>query len=110
MEQTHFAEQVQLLSLVAAEAVDEPDVIARRPEIIDALTMLAEYEHLNNNYFGGNGHDPNGFAAALAEGLVPYRTRPLDDNPEMVQSLVFLAWALQEQRSPEELSEMQMLA
>lgn len=109
MEQRHFTEHVQLLSLVAAESVDEPDVISRRPEVIDALTAIAGYEHLND-HFGGNGHDPNGFAAALVEGLAPYRDRPLDDNPEMVQSLTFLAWALQEQRSAEELGDMQMFA
>ena len=109
MEQTQFTEKVQLLSLVAEEAVDEPDVICRRPEVIDALGALAGYDRLND-YFGGNGHDPNGFAAALAEGLEPYRSRLLDDNPEMVQSLAFLAWALQEQRSAEELGEMQMFA
>lgn len=108
MEQTHFQEQVKLLSVVASEAADEPDVIARHPEVIDVLVELSGYEHLND-HFGGNGHDPNGFAAALAEGLTPYREVPLDDNPELVQQLAFLAWALQGDRSAGELADMQML-
>jgi hypothetical protein len=109
MEQQQFKERVQLLRLVAAEAVEEPDVITRHPEVIDALREIAGYESLND-YFGGNGHDPNGFAAALADGLVPFRVAPLDDNPELVQQLAFLAWALEAERSPEELANQQMLA
>jgi hypothetical protein len=109
MEQQQFKEKVQLLRLVATEAVEEPDVISRRPEVIDALREIAGYERLND-YFGGNGHDPNGFASALADGLAPFQAAPLDDSPELVQQLVFLAWALEAERSPSELAEMQMLA
>jgi hypothetical protein len=108
MDQADFTQQVHLISVVAAEAPEESDVISRHPEVIDALTALASYDHLNN-HFGGNGHDPNAFAAALAEGLAPYRDIPLDDNPELVQHLAFLAWALQAERSPNELAEMQGL-
>ena len=109
MEQTEITKEVQLLRIVASEAVEEPDVITRHPEVIDALKLIASYDKLND-HFGGNGHDPNRFAAALAEGLVPYQVVPLDDNPEIVQQLAFLAWALEAVRSPEELAEMQMLA
>ncbi|MFT3864586.1 MAG: hypothetical protein QM729_09965 [Solirubrobacterales bacterium] len=109
MEQSNITEEVRLLRVVAAEAVEEPDVIARHPDVIDALNVIASYDRLND-HFGGNGHDPNGFAAALAEGLAPYREAPLDDDPEIVQQLVFLAWALETERSPEELAEMQILA
>jgi hypothetical protein len=109
METSQFEERVHLLSVVAAEATEEPDVISRRPEIIDALIDLSTYEGLNN-YFGGNGHDPSGFAKALAQGLEPYKVRPLDDNPEMIQGLAFLAWALQAERSEDELVAMQPFA
>lgn len=108
MEQAQFDKQVHLISVVAAEAGEESDAVARHPEVIDALNALAGCDRLND-YFGGNGHNPNGFAAALAAGLEPYREAPLD-NPELVQGITFLAWALQGERSPEELAEMQMLA
>jgi hypothetical protein len=109
MDQTQFDQQVHLVSVVAAEATEEPDAVARHPEVIDALNALAGYDGLND-HFGGNGHNPNGFAAALAKGLAPYRDAPLDDNPDLIQGITFLAWVLQGDRSPEELAEMQMLA
>jgi hypothetical protein len=108
MDQAQFDKQVHLICVVAAEASEEPDAVCRHPEVIDALNALAGYERLND-YFGGNGHNPNGFAAALAKGLAPYREAPLD-NPELVNGITFLAWALQGERSPAELAEMQMLA
>lgn len=108
MDQAQFDQQVHLVSVVAAEASEESDAVARHPEVIDALNALAGYDRLND-HFGGNGHDPNGFAASLAQGLAPYRDAPLD-NPELVQGITFLAWVLQSDRSPEELAEMQMLA
>jgi len=108
MEKAQFDKQVHLISVVAAEASEEPDAVARHPEVIDALQALANYDRLND-YFGGNGHNPNGFAASLAAGLEPYKSAPLD-NQELVQGMAFLAWALQGNRSPEELAEMQMLA
>lgn len=109
MDQANFNQQVHLVSVVAAEAPEEPDVVARHPEVIEALTALAEYDSLND-HFGGNGHDPNAFAAGLAEGLTPYRETPLDDNPELIQGLAFLAWALQKPRTPAELAEMQVFS
>lgn len=108
MDQAQFDKQVHLISVVASEASEEPDTVVRHPEVIDALNALAGYDQLND-YFGGNGHNPNGFAAALARGLEPYCEAPLDD-PDLVQGINFLAWALQGKRSPEELAEMQMLA
>lgn len=108
MEQAQFDKQVHLVSVVAAELREEDDAVQRHPEVIDALQALADFDRLND-YFGGNGHNPNGFAAALAEGLAPYRQAPLE-NQELVQGINFLAWALQGHRSPEELAEMQMLA
>ena len=108
MNKAEFDKQVHLVSVVAAEASEEPDAVSRHPEVIDALNALAGYDRLND-YFGGNGHNPNGFAAALAKGLEPYRQAPIE-NPELIQGIAFLAWALQGERSPEELAEMQMLA
>lgn len=108
MDQVQFEKQVHLISVVASEVGEEPDAVVRHPEVIDALNALAGYDRLND-YFGGNGHNPNGFAAALAEGLEPYRHAPLE-SPELIQGIAFLAWALQGERSPEELAEMQMLA
>jgi hypothetical protein len=109
MNQREFDQQVHILSVVAAESVDESDAVSRHPEVIDALMALAGCERLNEDYFGGNGHDPNGFAATLAGALKPYRSEPLED-PELVHSINFFAWALQGQRSEEELKEMELLA
>lgn len=103
-----FTQQVQLVGIVAREAVDDPGAVAHHPEIIDALEGLSENGGLNA-YFGGNGHDPNGYVSALASALEPYREQPLDD-PQLVGGMMFLAWALAEKRSPTDLADMQVLA
>lgn len=108
MDQAQFDSQVHVLSVVAAEAVEESDAVSRHPEVIDALNALARYDRLNDDFFGGNGHDPNGFAAYLAEALEPYRQSPLED-PDLVHGINFFAWALQDVRSEEELQEMDSL-
>jgi hypothetical protein len=101
--------KAKFIGMVASQAADESDAIQRHPAIIEVLGEVSKYEGLNDR-FGGNGHDPNAYVAALAEGLAPYRVQPLDERPELVQSLGFLSWILQEQRSPEEISHMQLLA
>lgn len=106
---TDWMERVRLLQVVASEAVEETDAIERHPEVIDALRGLADFEDLND-YFGGNGHDPNAYAETLASALEPYTAQPLDDAPELVGSLAFFAWALSERRTPEALAEMQVFS
>jgi uncharacterized protein (DUF2249 family) len=90
MEQNRLTEQTQVVTLVAREVVEEPDAIERHPEIFDVLAELASGDNMDG-LFGGNGHDPAAFVAALAEGLAPYRTELLDDAPELVEGLGILA-------------------
>lgn len=109
MTEEALAAKARFIGKVAAEAAEESDAIQRHPEVIDVLGEVAAYEGLNAR-FGSNGHDPSAYVAALAKGLAPYRVQPLDENPEFVQSLGFLSWVLREQRTPEEIAHMQILA
>ena len=85
--------EAELIVRVAHEAVDEPDAVFRHPEVVDAIAGLAGREGLHA-LLGGNGHDPDAFVTALAEGLRPYTELPLED-PEVVENLAVLAAALQ---------------
>lgn len=109
MTEEAISAKAKFIGDVAEEAAEESDAIQRHPSVVDVLYELAQYDGLNSR-FGGNGHDPNAYVAALARGLAPYRVRPLRENPDLVQSLGFLSWVLQEQRSPAEIAEMQILA
>lgn len=91
-----FADEAKLVALVAAEAVDEPDAIARHPEVVDVVARLAG-RHGLNELFGSNGHDPDAFVTALAEGMRPYREMPLTDAPDLVENMALLAVALRGQ-------------
>ncbi len=84
----------QLIRLVAWEASEEPDAIARHPEVVGVVAALAGDADLPA-MFGSNGHDPAAFVAALADGLAPYRERPLTDAPELIEGLATLATALE---------------
>lgn len=92
MENNGFAEQAQLVGLVAHEAIDEPDAVARHPEVVGVVAGLAGREGLNA-LFGSNGHDSAAFVTALAAGLQPYTELPLED-PEIVENMATLAVAL----------------
>lgn len=94
MAQSNLTEQAHLVGLVASEAADEPDAIARHPEVVEALHDLAEREGLTE-LFGANGHDPAAFINALAEGLSLYRQQPLTDAPELVEGLAVVAQVLE---------------
>lgn len=109
MTEEALAAKADFIGMVAAQAAEESDAIQRHPSIVEVLGEVSEYQGLNDR-FGGNGHDPNAYVEALAKGLAPYRAQPLEERPELVQSLGFLSWILQEQRSPEEISHMQLLA
>jgi hypothetical protein len=87
-----FAREARMVAQVASEAVDEPDVIARRPEIIDVIAGLAGRGGLGDLF--DSGQDPDAFVTALAAGLRPYAEAPLED-PEIVENLAILASALQ---------------
>ncbi|HSS33615.1 MAG TPA: hypothetical protein VLL27_10075 [Solirubrobacterales bacterium] len=109
MTEEALAAKAEYIGKVAAEAAEESDAIQRNPEIIDVLGEIAAFDGLNDR-FGGNGHDPNAYVAALANGLAPYRVQTLEERPELVQSLGFLSWVLEAQRSPDEIGHMQLLA
>jgi hypothetical protein len=109
MTEEALAAKADYIGKVAAEAAEESDAIQRNPEIIDVLGEISQFQGLNAR-FGGNGHDPNAYVAALAQGLAPYRVQPLEERPDLVQSLGFLSWVLEEQRSPDEVGHTQLLA
>jgi hypothetical protein len=109
MTEEALAAKADFIGKVAAEAAEESDAIQRNPEIIDVLAEVSKFGGLNAR-FGGNGHDPSAYVEALASGLEPYREQPMEERPELVQSLGFLSWVLEEQRTPEEISHMQLLA
>jgi hypothetical protein len=109
MTEEALAAKADFIGRVAAEAAEESDAIQRNPEIIDVLAEVSQFGGLNTR-FGGNGHDPSAYVEALAKGLEPYRQVPMEDRPELVQSLGFLSWVLEEQRTPEEISHTQLLA
>jgi hypothetical protein len=89
-----FASDAALIRKVAWEASEEPDAVARHPEVITVVAALADDADLPA-LFGSNGHDPAAFVKALAEGLEPYRVQPLTDAPELVEGLATLATALE---------------
>lgn len=109
MTEEALAAKARFIGMVAAQAAEESDAIQRHPTIVDVLNEVSHYQGLNDR-FGGNGHDPSAYVAALAEGLSPYRVQPLEERPELVQSLGFLSWVLEEERSSEEIGHMQLLA
>jgi hypothetical protein len=82
------AEQADLIARVAYEASEEADAVERHPHVVDVLTGMAR-DQADELYiaFGSNGHDPIAFVGALAEGLAPFRTQPLVDEPELVAGL-----------------------
>jgi hypothetical protein len=88
----------RLVAQVAAEAVDEPDAIVRHPEVVDVVAKLAGRDGLRE-LFGSNGHDPDAFVMALADGMRPYQDLLLTDAPEIVEDLSWLAVALKGQWS-----------
>jgi hypothetical protein len=92
MERSDFAVEARLVGLVAAEAVEEPDAVARHPEVVDTIAGLADRDGLGA-LFGSNGHDPAAFVTALASGLRPYTELPLED-PVIVENMALLAQAL----------------
>jgi hypothetical protein len=83
-----LTEQANLIARVAYEAAEEADAIERHPNVVDALSnVVSEHEKQLYVAFGANGHDPVAFVNALAEGLEPYRARPMEDQPELVAGM-----------------------
>jgi esterase/lipase superfamily enzyme len=93
MSYSDFIAAASLVVQVAQEAVDEPDVVSRHPEVVDTVASLAGRSELSD-LFGENSHDPDAFVTALAEGLRPYVEIPLED-PQIVESISVLAAVLQ---------------
>lgn len=90
-----LATKAQWISLVAWEAAEESDAIARHPEVIDVLTDLSQDEGLDE-LFGGNGHDPAAFIGALVDGLRPYREEPGEIPAELITGLELVAHTLRQ--------------
>ena len=86
----------EFIAQVAYEASEEPDAIEQHPEIVDVLRGLTEDGEQLHVAFGTNGHNPVAFVTALADGLEPYRTEELEDAPELIDGLGFLAAALRD--------------
>lgn len=103
-----FSEHVAIIAEVASQAVEESDAIERNPEVLASLHELSDCPQLKE-HFPEETH-PQEYLLAIADGLTTYLKEPLEDDPELVQSLGFIAWALQEQRSPEEVQRMLILA
>ena len=95
MQDQGLAEQAGLIARVAYEAAEEADAVERHPQVVDVLSSIAS-EHGDQLYvaFGSNGHDPVAFVSALAEGLEPYRARPMEDQPELVAGMGLVAQTL----------------
>ncbi len=90
-------DSTRIIATVATEAVEEPDAIARHPEIVDVLASLSTDAALceaMERAAPGVMLDPAAYVQ-LADALGPYRQIPLDDAPELVQALAFLAWVLE---------------
>lgn len=88
-------EAARLLRLVACEAVEEPDTIARRPEVIDLLEQLSRDDRITSTLelvTQGQVDDPAAYIRAVAQALRPYRDIPWDDAPQLVEAVGFLAW------------------
>jgi hypothetical protein len=106
-------DHAHVLSIAAAEAVGEPDVISRRPNVIDALRELADDGNLRAEIARVAPEvfqDVNVEAAELADALEPYTARPLDDAPQLVERLALIAWALQRVADRQTTSEFPALA
>lgn len=91
------ARAAQILRVSAMEAVEEPDTIARRPEVIDVLEALArdaQFCAALARFSDGRVSDPASYLRALSQALIPYRDTPLDDAPELVEALASVAQAL----------------
>jgi hypothetical protein len=69
----------------------------RRPEVVDVLNELAEapLTEVFQRMVPGVAVDAESCVRALAQALVAYRDEPLDDAPELVEGLAFVAWVLQ---------------
>lgn len=104
MESLDIAACARLLSLAATEAVEEPDTISRRPEVVDVLADLAKHEELPEAFaraVGGAVTDPSAYVGALSQALAPYVDAPLDDAPELIEGLAIVAWVLERAASDE---------
>ncbi len=98
-------DHARLLSIAAVEAVEEVDTITRRPEVLDTLTTLAntpELPRIMERVAPGVMSDPATEVSQLADALAPYRERPLDDAPELVERLAFIAWVLRHAESDDQ--------
>ena len=93
MSNQELADKANFIGFVASEAADNPGAIAQHPEIVDVLRDLTSVNGFKES-FGGNGHDPDAYVEALAEALTPYQQTLMDDAPELVVDLGFLAWTL----------------
>lgn len=87
----------RFLRLVAFEASEEPDTIARRPEVIDLLEQLSRDDRIIatlERVAQGQVEDPATYIRAVAQALRPYLDIPMDDAAQLVEALGFLGWVV----------------
>jgi hypothetical protein len=97
MDPASLVATARTLQLVATEAIDEPDVVMRRPGVVHLLGQLANDDEIRELLEGvapGRIVDPSAWIAGLADAVAPYRNQPLDDAPEVIEELTLLTAAL----------------
>jgi hypothetical protein len=113
METSEISRTASILSISAIEAAEEPDAIERRPEIVDLLEQVADRDDLGEVFervIPGLIEHPDGFLRTLAQDLAPFRSAPLEDAPELVLRLAFVAKVFQVADSLDVVSETAALA
>jgi hypothetical protein len=90
-----LAQQAEILTVTAREAVEELDAVREHPEVIDVLREMAGYDDLGAILNGDGGSDPAAYVSGLADALEPFRQELMDDEPELVEQLIVVADAVQ---------------
>ncbi len=108
MQMPEMMSSARLLALVAVEASEEPDAIARHPEVIEVIQELADRDDVGaifERVIPGVVKEPASYLRSLASNLDRFRTEPLDDTPEAVENLALVAWVMEAAASLESVSE-----
>lgn len=108
METSDITRTASILSVVATEAAEEPDAIARNPGVVDVLEEAADRDDLAELFervIPGVIDRPDEFLRNLAGELAPFQSEPLDDSPEIVVRLALVAQVFQLADSLDSVSE-----
>lgn len=113
MQTPDITESSRVLALVAVEAAEEPDAIARHPEVFEVLDELMEWSEIDGLFervIPGSIPDAVGYLRSVSESLRPFATAPLSDAPEVVEQLALVSWVVQTAASLESVSQFAALA